>query len=212
MKEFLKSGYVGNIYPDKKICIHTYAQAKKSGKLDEKIKQIADRWAQFGFTEGFPEERKEELAYAYEQLAIFLIFCEDDQTDRLFKKDGSFETVGFPLTRKVLSCLEPNEFDFQKFIKYCKIFNSNDFIELVDKLNPLTHDDPNHPWHRKYANVDLEAEAVYYVSEMIIEKFKNPDEDDEVIKKKYTDKLYEIINKKKEELENERTSSDNTDA
>ena len=92
------------------------------------------------------------------------------------------------------------------------VFNSNDFIELADKLNPLTHDDPHEPWHRKYGNVDLEAQAVYYVSEMIIEKFKNPDEDDEVIRKKYTDKLYEIINKKKEELENERTSSDNTDA
>lgn len=211
MREFLKSSCVGNIHSDKRICVHTYAQAKKSGKLDEKIKQIADRWAQLGFTEGFPEERKEELAYAYEQLAIFLIFCEDDQTDRLFKKDGSFETVGFPMTRMVLSCLEPNEFDFQKFIKYCKIFNSNDFIELADKLNPLMHDDPNYPWHRKY-DVDLVAKAVYYVSEMIIEKFKNPDEDDEVIKKKYTDKLYEIINKKKEELKNEGTSSDNTNA
>lgn len=212
MKEFLKSDCVGYICLDKKICIHTYAQAKKSGKLDEKIKQIADRWAKLGFTEGFLEERKEELAYAYEQLAIFLILCEDDQTDRLFDKDSCFETVGFPLTRKVLGILNPNEFDFQKFLKYCKIFNPNDLIESADKLNPLTHDDPNYPWKRKYGNVDLEAQAVYYISEMIIEKFKNPDEDDEAIKKKYTDKLYEIINKKKEELENERTSSDNTNA
>ncbi len=212
MREFLTSGVVGNINLDKKICIHTYAQAKKSGKLDEKIKQIADRWAQLGFTEGFPEERKEELAYAYEQLAIFLILCEDDQTDRLFDKDSCFETIGFPLTRKVLGILNPNEFDFQKFLKYCKIFNPNDLIELADKLNPLTHDDPNYPWKRKYANVDLEAQAVYYISEMIIDKFKNPDEDNEVIKKKYTDELYKIIEKKKEELKHEGTSSDNTNA
>ena len=41
MKEFLNC-MMNNIFNDKKICIHTYAQAKKSGKLDEKIKEISN--------------------------------------------------------------------------------------------------------------------------------------------------------------------------
>lgn len=215
MKEFLmEERNVGHINYDVSICVHKYEQAKKSGKLDDKIKEYLDRWEKLGFSQGFPEDRKEELAFAFEQLAVFLIFCEDDQTDRLFDKDEygnrPFETIGFPMTRRVIGNLEPNVFDFQKFLKYCKIFNVNDMINLANEMNPLTNDDPNYPLRRRY-NIDTEAEAVALACEMIEEKFKNPERDNEEIKQEIVNKLKKIIEDKIAK-ENEGTSSDNTNA
>ena len=104
MKELLKSNTVGYINPDVSICVHKYEQAKKSGKMDDQLKDYLDRWDKLGFLQGFPNDRKEELAFAYEQLAIFLIYCESDQTDRLFERNdngyNAFETIGFPMTSR----------------------------------------------------------------------------------------------------------------
>ena len=212
MKEFLESGTVGKIELDKSICVHSYAQAKKSPKMKEKLEKYVERWKQLGFIEGFPEERKEELAYAYEQLAQFLIFCAVDQTDALFTDQNKyFDTVGFPMIRRVMGNLEPNEFDFQKFIKYCKEFNVNDIINEVEELNPIIQ-----PWEpgrgivRKYFSMDAEAEAVALCCEMIEEKYKNPDKDSKTIREKHFERVKKLIEKKKEELKNEGTSSDNT--
>jgi len=199
MKEFLNVKYKGeHINHDISICVHKYEQAKKNGKFDDRIKEYLDRWEKLGFLQGFPEDRKEELAFAFEQLAVFLIFCEDDQTDKLFDKDGSFETMGFPMTRRIIGNLEPNVFDFQKFLKYCKIFNVNDIIRLL-KNNELC-----------YQHIDYEAEGVAICSEMIEKKFKNPDRNDKEIKDESLDRFYKIIENKKKE--NEGTSSDNTNA
>ena len=203
MKEFLMEGSnVGHINSDVSICVHKYEQAKKNDKFDDRIKEYLDRWKKLGFLEGFPEDRKEELAFAFEQLAVFLIYCEDDQTDRLFDKDeyGNclFETAGFPMTRRVIGNLEPNVFDFQKFLKYCKIFNVNDIIRLL-KTNELC-----------YQRIDYEAEAVAICYEMIVKKFKNPKRNDKEIKDESLDRFYKIIEDKKKQ--NEGTSSNNTNA
>jgi hypothetical protein len=201
MKEFLKSDTtVGNINPDVSICVHKYEDAKKSNKMGDKLKNYLDRWDKIGFLQGFPDDRKEELAFAYEQLAIFLIYCESDQTDKLFDKDEygnlPFETIGFPMVRRVLGNLESNVFDFQKFLNYCKIFNVNDIIKLLT-YNELC-----------YQRIDYEAEGVAICCEMIEKKFKNPNKNDEEIKNESLDRLYKIIEDKKKK--NERASSDNT--
>ena len=203
MKEFLmENSSVGHINSDVSICVHKYEQAKKNGKFDDRIKEYLDRWEKLGFLQGFPENRKEELAFAFEQLAVFLIFCEDDQTDRLFDKDEygnrPFEMIGFPMTRRVIGNLEPNVFDFQKFLKYCKIFNVNDIIRLLE-TNKLC-----------YQHIDYEAEAVAICCEMIEKKFKNLDRNDKEIKDESLDKFYKIIEDKKKQ--NEGTSSNNTNA
>ena len=165
-----------------------------------KLKNYLDRWDKLGFLQNFPDDRKEELAFAYEQLAIFLIYCESDQTDKLFDKDEygnrPFETIGFPMVRRVLGNLESNVFDFQKFLKYCKVFNVNDIIKLLT-YNELC-----------YQRIDCEAEGVAICCEMIEKKFKNPNRNDEEIKNESLDKLYKIIEDKKKK--NEGTSSDNT--
>ena len=181
MKEFLTSVTSGCINHDVSICVHSYADAKKSTKMKEQLEVYNERWKSLGFTEGFPEERKEELAYSFEQLAVFLTFCKEDQTDRLFEKDEHgyclFETLGFPMIRKVLGNLEPNEFDFQKFLKYCKIFNVNDVYNEVN-------------WEGRPYTIDTEAKCCAIACDMIEEKFKNPDKDDNVIKEKWMNDLH----------------------
>ena len=203
MKEFLmEDSNVGHINSDVSICVHKYEQAKKNSKFDGRIKEYLERWKKLRFLEGFPEDRKEELAFAFEQLAVFLIFCEDDQTDRLFDKDEygncPFETIGFPMTRRIIGNLEPNVFDFQKFLEYCKIFNVNDIIRLLE-TNKLC-----------FQSIDYEAEAVAICCEMIEKKFKNPDKNDKEIKDESLGRFYKIIEDKKKK--NEGTSSDNTNA
>ena len=58
--------------------------------------------------------------------------------------------------------------------------------------------------------MDAEAEAVALCCEMIEEKYKNPDKDSKTIREKHFERVKKLIEKKKEELKNEGTSSDNT--
>lgn len=213
MEEFLKSDIiVGNINPDVSICVHKYEDAKKSGKMDDRLKDYLDRWNKLGFLQGFPDDRKEELAFAYEQLAIFLVYCESDQTDKLFDKDEygnrPFVTISFPMVRRVLGNLELNVFDFQKFLKYCKELNPKDVMDYVEELNPIVNPDLHSRHRRKYFDMDAEAEAVAWCCDMIQEKFKNPDKDSEAIKKEHFERINKLIEDKKKK--NEGTSSDNT--
>jgi hypothetical protein len=201
MREFLKSQRV-NIEPDLAIC-------KKHAKMDDNLQKYIDRWQAFGFIEGLSGETRGECAYAMEQLAIFLLYNPLHQSDRLFTENNrEFETLGFPMIRRIVTTIEPGTFDFLTFIEYCKIFNVIDMVNLAEELNPLTNDDPSRPWKRKF-NIDSEAEAVALACEMIETKFKDPSRDNEEIKKEVTDKLKKII-KDKIAKENERASSDNT--
>ena len=89
MKEFLSSGVVGNIEYN----------AQKQIRED-----IQNRWEQLGFTEGLPSGIKENVATLYENEAKHLIY-EATASDN----SGSFETVVFPIIRRVFSKLLAND-------------------------------------------------------------------------------------------------------
>ena len=89
MKEFLSKGVVGNIEYN----------AQKQIRED-----IQNRWEQLGFTEGLPSGIKENIATLYENEAKHLIY-EATASDN----SGSFETVVFPIIRRVFSKLLAND-------------------------------------------------------------------------------------------------------
>jgi hypothetical protein len=89
MKEFLSSGVVGNIEYN----------AQKQIRED-----IVNRWEQLGFTDGLPAGIKENVATLYENEAKHLLH-EATASDN----SGSFETVVFPIIRRVFSKLLAND-------------------------------------------------------------------------------------------------------
>ena len=186
MEEFSNNLQVNR---DITICTNKYEQAKKSGKIDDNLKEYLDKWNSLGFLDGFQEDRKEELSFAYEQLATFLLFCTNDQTDKLFDKDENghniFETIGFVMERKIIGDLKPNEFDFQKFLEYCKEINPKDIIDDIEKLNP------------RVLQIENEAEAISLCCNMIVEKFNNPNKDSGTIKNEHFEKFNKLIEEKK---------------
>jgi len=89
MKEFLTSGQIGNI------------------ELDESRKirnEITERWDRLGMTEGLKGLVKENIAMLYENEAKALL---KEATDA--NNSGSFETVVFPIIRRVFSKLLAND-------------------------------------------------------------------------------------------------------
>lgn len=89
MKEFLSSGIVGNI------------EYNAQKQIRESIQQ---RWEQLGFTEGLPDGIKENVATLFENEAKHLLY-EATAADN----SGSFETVVFPIIRRVFSKLLAND-------------------------------------------------------------------------------------------------------
>lgn len=89
MKEFLTSGQVGNIE----------LNAQKKIRQD-----ILERWERLGFVEGLTGHLKENIATLYENEAKHLI-SEATASDN----SGSFETVVFPIIRRVFSKLLAND-------------------------------------------------------------------------------------------------------
>ena len=85
MREFLKSGQVGTIELNEQKRIR---------------KEISDRWSSLGMTEGLKGIVKENVATLYENEAKQLL-REATNTD----SSGSFETVVFPIIRRVFSKL-----------------------------------------------------------------------------------------------------------
>ena len=90
MRDFLTSGVIGNID------YNTQKQIRE---------QVQSRWDSLGFTEGLPEGSiKENIATLYENEAKYLI-REATSADN----SGSFETVVFPIVRRVFSKLLAND-------------------------------------------------------------------------------------------------------
>ena len=90
MREFLTSGVVGNIEYDTQKSIR---------------EEIQNRWDSLGFTEGLPQGViKENIATLYENEAKHLLHEATDATN-----SGSFETVVFPIIRRVFSKLLAND-------------------------------------------------------------------------------------------------------
>ena len=89
MREFLTSGQVGNIE----------LNAQKKIRED-----VQNRWEQLGFVEGLEGNIKENIATLYENEAKHLI-----QEATASDNSGSFETVVFPIIRRVFSKLLAND-------------------------------------------------------------------------------------------------------
>lgn len=89
MKEFLTSGQVGNI------------ELNAQRKLREDVEK---RWSSLGFTEGLEGNIKENVAMLYENEAKHLLH-EATASDN----SGSFETVVFPIIRRIFSKLLAND-------------------------------------------------------------------------------------------------------
>ena len=89
MKEFLSGGVVGNI------------ELNHQKKIRE---EIQNRWEQLGFVDGLEGTIKENVATLYENQAKHLIYEATDADN-----SGSFETVVFPIIRRVFSKLLAND-------------------------------------------------------------------------------------------------------
>ena len=89
MKEFLASGNVGNI------------EFNQNKKIREEIQQ---RWDALGLTEGLTGHVKENIATLYENQAKHILYEATDTSN-----SGSFETVVFPIIRRVFSKLLAND-------------------------------------------------------------------------------------------------------
>lgn len=89
MREFLASGNVGNI---------EYNHQKKIRE------EIQKRWDSLGLTEGLTGHIKENISTLYENEAKHILFEATDSSN-----SGSFETVVFPIIRRVFSKLLAND-------------------------------------------------------------------------------------------------------
>lgn len=89
MREFLQSGQVGNIELNEQRRIR---------------KAISDRWDSLGMTDGLKGVMKENIATLYENEAKLLL-----QEATNADSSGSFETVVFPIVRRVFSKLLAND-------------------------------------------------------------------------------------------------------
>ena len=196
MREFLETNVVGKIELDKSICVHNYKDFKKTEKGQKMIEKYLERWGKLGFIEGLEGEVRERCAVGMEQLAVYL-FTENESYKNF---DVSFETMGFPMIRRVCCGSIGNQeklndldlFNFEKFIKYCKEL---DIVALMDEINNLPH----------LGKIDVEAETCALSCEMIIKRFNGDERSFDEMKVEYINKIKEKIKN-----DNERASSDNT--
>lgn len=90
--------------------------------------EIVDKWRRIGFLDGFPEKKMEILANNYENMAKYLIYDGDNNTN------GFLSTIIFPIIRRVTSEV-PIIFDCRMFLKYIINIKSEDINEyLSDKM------------------------------------------------------------------------------
>ena len=89
MREFLASGNVGNI------------EFNHQKKIREEIQR---RWDGLGLTDGLDGHIKENIATLYENEAKHILYEATDSAN-----SGSFETVVFPIIRRVFSKLLAND-------------------------------------------------------------------------------------------------------
>ena len=198
MREFLETNVVGKIELDKSICVHNYKDFKKTEKGQKMIEKYLERWGKLGFIEGLEGEVRERCAVGMEQLAVYL-FTENESYKNF---DVSFETMGFPMIRKVCcgsivnkeNLKDLNLCDFEKFIKYCKEL---DIVNLINDVDKIVGD----------TKFDVEAETCALGCEMIIKRFNGDERSFDEMKVEYINKIKEKINDN-----NEGARDNNTDA
>jgi hypothetical protein len=176
----------GNIAVKPEFFKTDYSEAINSEGIKPHLEAIYKRWDDLGFTEGLNPELKKKCAYAFEQLAQYLIYEAASDEEKEYYEDTNFETIGFPIIRRTVVIIDEKgiEFKFNKFIEYYNFFNVN---EILDMLKGTGFN----------GSIDEEAEAVATVSMMIENMFENPNADPSVIK----EKEYERIRKYKKNKE-----------
>ena len=150
-----------------------YQEAIESDEIKPHLEAIYKRWDDLEFTEGLDSELKKKCAYAFEQLAQYLINEKGSEDEKKYYEETNFETIGFPIIRRTLTIIDEDniEFKFDKFIEYYNFFDVN---KILDMLKGTGFN----------GKIDEEAEAVATVSAMIEDMFKNPNADPESIKEK----------------------------
>lgn len=176
----------GNVFVKPEIFKTDYSDAINSEEIKPHLEAIYKRWDDLGFTEGLNPELKKKCAYAFEQLAQYLIYEHASDEEQEYYEETDFETIGFPIIRRTVSMLDESdvEFKFGKFIEYYNFFNVNDILDILKGTG-------------FNGTIDEEAEAVVTVSMMIDEMFKNPTADPDSIKEKEYDRIkkYKLIKK-----------------
>lgn len=176
----------GNVFVKPEVFKTDYSDAINSEEIKPYLEAIYKRWDDFGFTEGLNPELKKKCAYAFEQLAQYLIYEHTSDEEQEYYEETDFETIGFPIIRRTVSMLDESgvEFKFGKFIEYYNFFNVNDILDILKGTG-------------FNGTIDEEAEAVATVSMMIDEMFKNPTADPDSIKEKEYDRIkkYKLIKK-----------------
>ena len=172
----------GNIVIKPEFYKTDYSDAIVSDDIKPHLETIYKRWDDLGFTEGLSPELKKKSAYAFEQLAQYLIHDKAGEDEKEYYEDTNFELIGFPIIRRVIDRIgESNiEFKFDKFIEYYNFF---DVDKILDMLSGTGFN----------GNIDEEAEACASVSEMIAEMFLNPSADKDGMKEKEYDRIKNIV-------------------
>ena len=186
MREFLESGIVGKLPNKPNFYEVNYNEAIELDNIKTYLKEIYERWDRLGFTGGLEGDVQKKCAYAFEQLAQYLIYEAASDEEKEYYEETNFETIGFPIIRRTVVIIDEKgiEFKFNKFIEYYNFFNVN---EILDMLKGTGFN----------GSIDEEAEAVATVSMMIENMFENPSADPSVIK----EKEYERIRKYKKNKE-----------
>jgi len=112
------------------------------------IENLIDKWRRIGFLYGMDDAKVPKLVNLYEDAAKILI------ADAV---EGSFETVTFPITYRVV-----RDTDLDTVVTAEEIISAikDNFDKLVVEINQTP-------------GVDAEAEAAARVTEIIIENIKN---------------------------------------
>jgi hypothetical protein len=115
----------------------------------DKISNV-ERWTEIGIMDGVPEDRKEAVANGFEFAYKFLMERENSNPDA----DTQFETISFPIIRRIVEKIDLSETELLEIINYCN-------TEGKDKIRDTA------------GGMDYEAEFGYRYAEIYVENYKH---------------------------------------
>ena len=163
ISNFLNEGKVGKIATD------AQAQVRK---------QINERWENLGFTKGLKGYLKENMAVLFENQANQTLKSLNEATDST--NSGSFETVVFPLVRRVFSRLLANDIVSVQAMNmpigrlfFIKPVTSERKWEVTDTTMPTDGDTGSHYGLMGYERVERNSGGTttnrYYLPDEVVE-------------------------------------------
>jgi len=199
MREFIKA-QKSFIELDRRICFHTYNELKKSDAGRRRLQSYEEKWQKLGFIEGLNDIKRKECSFAYEQMAVYILSKDEDEKE-FTENDLSFETIVFPMIRRVCTKLDEGVYNFKDFLKYCgeDYVNVYEILDKINKFNPVKDENGNFiPWEDRKFHIDNEAEAVFIACKAIEELFKDENADFKKLIDESLEEFYAIANKNKE--------------